>query len=76
MELAALLSIRAQVSVVSEAQLRGADEIWLAFATRGVLPVTTLDGLPVGSGKPGPLFERMYLAFLNYTKELAGTAAL
>jgi D-alanine transaminase len=75
-ELAALLSIRTQVGAVSEAQLRGADEIWLAFATRGVVPVTTLDGLPVGNGKPGPLFERMHLAFLNYTKDLAGTAAL
>jgi putative lipoic acid-binding regulatory protein len=38
--------------------LRAADEIWLAFATRGLLPVTTLDGKPVGSGKPGPLFKR------------------
>jgi hypothetical protein len=35
-----------------------------------------LDGLPVGGGRPGPLFERMHLAFLNYTKDLAGTAAL
>lgn len=75
-ELAALLSIRTQVAPVSEAQLRGADELWLAFATRGVLPVTKLDGAAVGSGKPGPLFARMHLAFLNYTKDLAGAAAL
>jgi D-alanine transaminase len=75
-ELAALLSIRTQVGPISEAQLRGADEIWLAFATRGVLPVTKLDGAAVGSGKPGPLFNRMHLAFVNYAKDLAGTAPL
>jgi D-alanine transaminase len=75
-ELAALLSIRTQVGPIGEAQLRGADEIWLAFATRGVLPVTKLDGAAVGSGKPGPLFNRMHLAFVNYAKDLAGTAPL
>jgi D-alanine transaminase len=56
--------------------LRAADEIWLAFATRGVLPVTSLDGAPVGAGKPGPLFKRMSAAFADYTRELAGTPAL
>jgi D-alanine transaminase len=61
---------------VSEAQLLAADEIWLAFATRGVLPVTALDGAPVGTGKPGPLFKRMSVAFADYTSELAGTPAL
>lgn len=45
---------------VSEAQLRAADEIWLTAATRGVVAVTTLDGKPVGSGRPGPLWRRMH----------------
>jgi D-alanine transaminase len=75
-ELAARLSVPSESSRVSEAELRAADEIWLAFATRGVLPVTTLDGAPVGAGKPGPLFKRMSAAFANYTRELAATPAL
>jgi D-alanine transaminase len=45
---------------ISEAQLRSADEIWLTAATRGVVAVTTLDGKPVGSGRPGPLWRRMH----------------
>jgi D-alanine transaminase len=45
---------------VSEAQLRSADEIWLAAATREVQPVTRLDGNPVGSGRPGPIWKRVY----------------
>jgi D-alanine transaminase len=45
---------------VSEAQLRSADEVWLTAATRGVIAVTTLDGQPVGDGRPGPLWRRMH----------------
>lgn len=75
-ELAARLNLRCESSRVTDAGLRAADEIWLAFATRGVLPVTTLDGAPVGTGKPGPLFKRMSTAFADYTRELAGTPAL
>jgi D-alanine transaminase len=75
-ELAGRLGLRSESSSVSEAKLRAADEIWLAFATRGVLPVTVLDGAPVGTGKPGPLFKRMSAAFADYTRELAGTPVL
>ena len=75
-ELAARLSLRSESGRVTEADLRSADEIWLAFATRGVLPVTTLDGTAVGGGKPGPLFKRMSAAFTGYTQELAGTPPL
>jgi D-alanine transaminase len=75
-ELAGRLGLRSESSRVSEAKLRAADEIWLAFATRGVLPVTVLDGAPIGTGKPGPLFKRMSAAFADYTRELAGTPAL
>jgi D-alanine transaminase len=75
-ELADLLSVRNSTAAVSEAALRGADEVWLAFSTRGVLPVTKLDGALVGNGVPGPLFKRIHLAFANYIRELAKTPAL
>ncbi len=75
-ELADLLSVRNLSTAVSESALRGADEIWLAFSTRGVLPVTKLDGAPVGNGVPGPLFKRIHLAFASYIRELAKTPAL
>lgn len=44
---------------VSEAELRSADELWLSSSGREVLPITTLDGRPVGEGRPGPLYAKL-----------------
>jgi D-alanine transaminase len=75
-ELAQRIGLRCESGVVTEADLRAADEIWLAFATRGVLPVTRLDGASVGDGRPGPLFGRIHAAFDAYTRELQKAPAL
>jgi D-alanine transaminase len=75
-ELAERLGIPTRSVAVSAVELRSADEIWLAFSTRGLLPVTTLDAKPVGPGRPGEHFVRMHQAFMNYIAELAGTPAL
>jgi len=40
-------------------ELRGADEAFITSATRGVLPVTLVDGKPVGAGVPGPVTRRL-----------------
>jgi D-alanine transaminase len=45
---------------VPEAEVRTADEIWLTSSTRELLAITTLDGQPVGDGRPGPMFRRVY----------------
>jgi D-alanine transaminase len=75
-ELAVRLGLSCHSSPVPESMLRSANEIWLAFATRGVLPVTLLDGRAVGRGTVGPLFKRMHDAFLGYTRELSDTPEL
>lgn len=62
-EIADSLGIQRRSAPVSDAQLRAADEIWVSAATREVQPVTRLDGLAVGSGKPGPVWRRMYDAY-------------
>ena len=76
LELADELGLDSRDAPVSAAQLRGAGEIWLALSTRGVLPVTRLDGAPVGDGLPGPLFRRLHAAFVARIESLAGQAAL
>jgi D-alanine transaminase len=49
-----------EVRPVTEDELRAADEIWCTSSSKEVLAMTTLDGKPVGSGKPGPVFGRIY----------------
>lgn len=70
-ELACDLGIPLRAVPIPEAELRRADEIWLAAATREVVPVTRLDGGPVGSGRPGPCWQRVYGAFQDLKRRLA-----
>jgi D-alanine transaminase len=52
---------------ITEAEVRNADEVWLSSATKEVLPVTLLDGKPVGhgdgAGRPGPMLAKMRAAY-------------
>ncbi len=44
---------------ISPDELRGADEAFITSATRGVLPVTTVDEKPVAGGVPGPVTRKL-----------------
>ncbi|MDD5325745.1 MAG: D-amino acid aminotransferase [Polaromonas sp.] len=52
---------------ISRAEVLAADELLLSSATKEVLPITLLDGQPVGSaahkGKPGPIYAKLYAAY-------------
>jgi D-alanine transaminase len=52
---------------ISEADVSSADEVILSSATKEVLPVTKIDGEPVGHGalrgKPGPVYARLHEAY-------------
>jgi D-alanine transaminase len=52
---------------IGESDVRSADEVMLSSATKEVLPVTKIDGGPVGHGalrgKPGPVYARLYEAY-------------
>jgi D-alanine transaminase len=71
-QLADRLHIARETREVTETELRTADEIWLAAATRCVSAVTRLDGKPVGSGTPGPLWQLLAAGFEQLKNELAG----
>ncbi len=51
-------------------RLRSADEIWLTSSTKEIMPVTRLDELPVGEGKPGPSFNRVTELFSAYKERV------
>ncbi len=45
---------------ISRQEVLDADELLLSSATKEVLAVTTLDGKPVGSGVPGPVYAKLF----------------
>ncbi|HUQ11240.1 MAG TPA: D-amino acid aminotransferase [Steroidobacteraceae bacterium] len=73
-EIAERAGVKWRSVAVSEAELRTAEEILLGAATREVQPVTSLDGKPVGQGKPGPVWRKIYDAYQAYKKEIAGAS--
>ncbi|MDP3335728.1 MAG: aminotransferase class IV, partial [Rhodoferax sp.] len=48
---------------VSREEVQDADELLLSSATKEVLPVTLLDGRPVGSGRPGPVYAQLIAGY-------------
>ena len=56
-----------QLRKITRAEVLDADELLLSSATKEVLPITTLDGQPVGHGpghgRPGPVYARLHAAY-------------
>lgn len=65
-----------QVCPLEARELASCDEVWIASAGRGVLPVTRVDGAPVGAGRPGPLWREMYDRLQQHFDQIAATPAL
>jgi D-alanine transaminase len=66
-ELCEEIGLAYNLKPIAEAEVFSADELLLSSATKEVLPVTTLDGEPVGHGalrgKPGPVYAQLYEAY-------------
>ena len=65
-----------EVRPIAATELATCDEVWIASAGRAVLPVTRIDGRPVGDGKPGPAWQAMSARLHRHLDEIAGTPAL
>jgi D-alanine transaminase len=65
-----------QVCPLEAREIASCDELWIASAGRGVLPVTAVDGEPVGSGRPGPLWQSMYDRLQRHLDDIAANPAL
>jgi D-alanine transaminase len=69
LELAQANGLPHELREIPEYELRGADEIWLTSSTKEVLAVTQLDAKPIGKGRPGPVFARMYRLYQDYKNQ-------
>lgn len=48
---------------ISREEVFGADELLLSSATKEVLAITSLDGLTIGNGRPGPVYAKLLAAY-------------
>ncbi len=55
---------------VSEAEVRGADEVWVTSSSKEVLAIVTLDGQPVAGGRPGPVFRRVHALYQEFKQKV------
>ena len=66
-ELCEEVGIAYNLRPIPEADVLAADEVLLSSATKEILPVTKIDGEPVGHGalrgKPGPVYARLHEAY-------------
>jgi len=57
--LAEELGIACGTTAIHTDDLTTADEVWICSAIRELVPVISVDGRPVGDGRPGPLARRL-----------------
>jgi D-alanine transaminase len=70
LELAAADGIPVERRPISEAELRGADELWMTSSTKEILAIVKLDDIPVGAGIPGPLAQRMDGLYQTFKRQV------
>ncbi|MEK7237051.1 MAG: D-amino-acid transaminase [Nitrospirota bacterium] len=65
LELARNEGLTVQERFISQAELYGADEVFLTGTTVEVLAVVRVDGNIIGDGRPGPITERLAADFMR-----------
>ncbi|HUF50070.1 MAG TPA: D-amino-acid transaminase [Longimicrobiales bacterium] len=75
-ELARELGITVAEAPILWEQLPDLDELFLSGTTTEVLPISHVDGRPVGSSAPGPITRRLQQAFADRTAKMTRTAAV
>ncbi len=59
---------------ITEKELRQADEIWITSSTCEIVPVVKLDAEPVGTGKPGEVWQQATEMYQAFKTGMAGDA--
>jgi len=70
LEIAAANDIMHEVRRISVDEVHAADELLLTSSTKEVLAITQLDGKPVGTGRPGPMFDRLYTLYQTFKRDV------
>ncbi len=75
LELASANGIPYQEQDLPVESLANADEVWMTSSTKEIMPVSIVDDKPVGTGKPGPLWQRLFALYQDYKQVACPTRA-
>lgn len=68
------LDVPVREAAIQWERLPDVQELFLSGTTTEVMPITTLDGRPVGTGSPGPVTRRLLRAYRDESRALRSVA--
>ncbi|MBA7645403.1 Branched-chain-amino-acid aminotransferase [subsurface metagenome] len=72
LELAQALGIEAVEGEIPAERLLQAEEAFLTTSVREIVPITSVDGKPIGSGRPGAVTKRLMAAYKELVERTLG----
>lgn len=75
-EICAMLSIECRQDAIAPERLAAADEVFITSTAGGIMPVSTVDGAPVGEGRPGPVTETIRARYWDLHDDPAWSTAV
>ena len=63
-------SIPFRETTIHRDELTSADELWITSSTMEIVPVILLDGKPVGTGKPGAMWEKVFKLYNEFKNSI------
>jgi D-alanine transaminase len=70
LDIARRLDIPTREGSIQWERLSDVQELFLSGTTTEVMPITTLDGRPIGDGEPGPVSRRLLAAYREESRAL------
>ena len=70
LELAAAHGIPYEVRAITEAEVRGADELWMTSSTKEIMAIVKLDDVVVGAGVPGSMARQMDALYQTFKQHV------
>jgi branched-chain amino acid aminotransferase len=71
LDLARATAIPVREEPIAVKDLLAADEAFITSTLKEIVPIATIDGAPLGPGRPGPVTLRLLKAFREYARSVA-----
>lgn len=72
LELARLAGITVEERAYTPQEVEDAAEAFLSASTSHMVPVVRVEGKKIGSGKPGPVFQRLFADYVGFIEQETG----